>query len=137
VIPAYHPPRVARLAAWLALLSTLALALGPSLARALGPPRAVLEMAAVCSAGGWRWVALPASAQSDTSAPGKHAAASCPWCPPGGVSVGAVPVSATVSAAAVPWRPLAIADAGLPTLRPAVSAATARGPPPSAGPAFA
>jgi hypothetical protein len=134
VTPSHRP---ARFAAWLALLSTLALALGPSLARALGPPRSAVEMAAVCSAGGWRWVALPASAQSDTPAPGEHAPASCPWCPPGGVSVGAVPVGATVSAAAVPWRPLAVADAGLPTLRPPASAANARGPPPVAGLAFA
>jgi hypothetical protein len=135
VTASHRPAQVARFAAWLALLSTLALALGPSLARALGPPRPVIELAAVCTAGGWRWVALPAPAHSDTPAPSEHGASACPWCPPGGV--GAVPVGSAVSAAAVPWRPLAVADAALPTLRPPTLAATARGPPSAGHPAFA
>jgi hypothetical protein len=132
-----HPARAARLAAWLALLSTIALALGPSLARTMGSPRPAIELTAGCSARGWRWVVLPASAGAEAPAPSKHGLAECPWCPPGGVSLGAVPVGATADAAAVRWRPLAIAGAALPVLRPTTSAATARGPPAAERLAFA
>lgn len=105
------------------------MALGPSLARAMGSSGPAIEMTAVCSAGGWRWVALPASADADTPDPGEHVLAACPWCPPGGASLGAVPVGAAVNPAAVPRRPLAIAIAAVPVLRPTASTATARGPP--------
>ena len=132
VLPVLLPSRAARwaprLAAWLALLATLALALAPTLARAFGPPAPAM-LTAVCSAGGWRWVVAPADALAGTDRPARHAAEGCPWCPPGVTSLGASPPSIDAVPVSVAWRPQWVQAIHATPRTARFVAASARGPP--------